>query len=255
MKVKVGVDLGSAAIKAVIVSDGKILWRGLTPTAPGQESRAKAVVARGLSFLGLKESDVMAVAATGYGQNLYSVAGTKVDEIKANAAGLFRLSEGRARVIVNVGGQDLKIIRLNERGRIVDFKMNDKCAAGTGRFFEVAARILDVPLEDFARLSEESKGKATLNSTCVVFAESEIVSLLAKGTPPSDVALALNASVAKRVAALMGQANIPDEVWLDGGPAVNSSLAKALSEEILAEVLTTSDPRFTVAFGAVLSID
>ncbi|MDR0549399.1 MAG: acyl-CoA dehydratase activase [Deltaproteobacteria bacterium] len=254
MKVKVGVDLGSAAIKVVLTDGAAILWRGQTPTAPGQEILAKKVLKKGLSELGLTESAVTKVVATGYGKGLCGLAEERVDEITANATGLYRLSQGQGRLIVNIGGQDLKIIHLDERGRVADFKMNDKCAAGTGRFFELAARLLDVPLADFGALSEKASSVVTLNSTCVVFAESEMVSLMATGVTAGDIASALQTSVARRVASLVGSANLGAGVWLDGGPALNKGLVKALADELLAEVFVLPEPQYTVAFGAAITV-
>ncbi|MDR1871318.1 MAG: acyl-CoA dehydratase activase [Deltaproteobacteria bacterium] len=254
MTIKAGFDLGSAAIKVVITEGEKIVWRGQTPTAPGQEALAKSLLDQGLGELGLKSDAVSQVAATGYGKGLCGLAEIRIDEIRANAVGLFKLSEGQARVIVNIGGQDIKIIHLDDQGRVADFKMNDKCAAGTGRFFEVTARLLDTPLSEFSRLSEDSKESVSLNSTCVVFAESEMVSLMAKGAAKGDIIKALHSSVARRVGAMMNRDNLDEGVWLDGGPATNAALAKALEDELITEVKALDKPQYTVAYGAVLSL-
>jgi predicted CoA-substrate-specific enzyme activase len=254
VKVKVGVDLGSAAVKAVLVEGDEIVWRGQAPTAPGQAALAKSLWLRGLSELGLNDSAVLGVAATGYGQNLCALAEARVDEISANAAGLFRLSHGQARRAVNIGGQDVKIIRLDAEGNVADFKMNDKCAAGTGRFFDLTARLLDVPLADFPKISQSAQAGVTLNSTCVVFAETEIVSLMAQGVAVGDIVHALHGSVARRVASLLGRADLEEEIWLDGGPALNSALAEALADELMAEVRVTDWPQYTVAYGAALAL-
>jgi predicted CoA-substrate-specific enzyme activase len=176
------------------------------------------------------------------------------DEISANAAGLFHLSGGQARTVINIGGQDLKVMNLDERGRVIDFKMNDKCAAGTGRFFELAARLLDTPLDEFAALSRQAETGIELNSTCVVFAESEMVSLLARGVGKAEIVKALHASVARRAAGLMGR-ECPGPVWLDGGPARNRGLAEALEEELMTEIRVLAHPQYTVAYGVALSLD
>ena len=177
-----------------------------------------------------------------------------MDEISANALGLFRQSGGRAGVIINIGGQDSKVIRLAPDGRVRDFRMNDKCAAGTGRFFEQAARILDVPLVDFARLGAASKKEIDINSTCVVFAESEIVSLLSAGAERQDVIRGLCASVARRAAGLMGKDDAEGDVYLDGGPALNECLVEALRDELAADVHVLEAPQYTVAHGAAFSL-
>jgi predicted CoA-substrate-specific enzyme activase len=249
---RIGLDLGSTAVKAVIVDGVEALWRGRTPTVPDQEEVAAALIERGLQELGLQGRQ-RRTASTGYGKNLYQAADLRLDELSANARGLHQLSRGQARVLINVGGQDLKAARLSATGQVLDFRMNDKCAAGTGRFFELAARLLNVPLERFAEAALEPGPEVELNSTCVVFAESEIVSLMARGVGRGSVVRALNASVARRAAGLLGRTEA-SEVWLDGGPALNRGLAEALEEELLTEVKVTEAPQYTVAYGAALSL-
>ncbi|MDR2353696.1 MAG: acyl-CoA dehydratase activase [Deltaproteobacteria bacterium] len=254
MDYKIGLDLGSTAIKAVIVADkGEILWRGKIPTAPDQEVLADSLIERGKEELGLDPLAKFGLASTGYGKSLYKKADLKLDELRANARGLFQLSGGEARSLINIGGQDLKVMRLSDKGEVTDFRMNDKCAAGTGRFFELAARLLNIPLDKFAEISKEPGEDVELNSTCVVFAESEIVSLLARGVKPSSVVRALHASVARRAVGLLGRIT-SNVVWLDGGPAQNRGLVDAIEDELLAEVKVTSEPQYTVAFGAAISL-
>ncbi|MDR1920237.1 MAG: acyl-CoA dehydratase activase [Candidatus Adiutrix sp.] len=255
MTLRIGLDLGSTAIKMVLAEGGDTLWRAQTATAPGQEFLAQRLIGEALRGLGLGPEQVGGVAVTGYGKKLFAAATKNIDEITANAAGVFKLSGGRARTVINIGGQDVKIIALTPDGRVDDFRMNDKCAAGTGRFFELAARLLDAPLGDFGALSRAAQNDLELNSTCVVFAESEIVSLLARGAGREDVVRALNVSVARRVAALMGRARPEGPVYLDGGPARNGGLVEALEEELMAEVTVLEEPQFTVAFGAALSLE
>jgi predicted CoA-substrate-specific enzyme activase len=259
MDLDIGVDLGSTAIKVVITGGGKTLWRGVTPTVPRQEKEAQKLIDQGL--LELRSGGIAAgaytVAATGYGKKLFGSAKKNIDEVSANALGLWALSDGAARCVINVGGQDFKILRISEKGGVFDFKMNDKCAAGTGRFFEQAARILDVPLTDFAILAENAENDIDINSTCVVFAESEIVSLLAEGVRKEDIIRALMYSVARRIAGFIGFADETGEsgVYLDGGPARNRALVSALSDELNTTVHTLEEPQFTVAYGAALSLD
>jgi predicted CoA-substrate-specific enzyme activase len=255
MSFKIGLDLGSTAIKMVLVKQDKIEWSRLVATAPGQEALALDLVKDAMDSQGLSEGDIENIAATGYGKKLMSNAGHVVDEISANASGLFRLSEGKCRVIINIGGQDLKVINLTDTGKVADFKMNDKCAAGTGRFFEQAARILDTPLESFGEMSKLADEPMELNSTCVVFAESEIVSLLAKGVPKEKIIKGLHHSVARRVANLLGRNQIPNDgdIYLDGGPSQNIGLVEALEDELLMEVKVLPNPQYTVAYGAAIS--
>jgi len=248
----VGLDLGSAAIKVVFAEDGRILWRGLASTAPGQAGIVQKLIEDGLARLGLERELPMKIISTGYGKKLFERADRNVDEITANALGAFRLSEGKARTVINIGGQDLKIMTLNDKGRVVDFKMNDKCAAGTGRFFELIARILDTSIADFAELSASSTEELEINSTCAVFAESEIISLLARGIGKGAILKALHASIARRVAGLLGRDLPKGAVFLDGGPAQNRALAAAIEDELMTDVYVLEAPQFTAAYGATL---
>ena len=254
MTFNIGLDLGSTAIKMVLIDGDRLIWQDRTPTAPGQEAVARKLISQALERLDLDESRIEGVAATGYGKKLFTGALKNIDEITANAAGLFKLSGGRARTLINIGGQDLKVLTLADDGRVLDFRMNDKCAAGTGRFFEQAARILDTSLNEFGELSLAAENDLELNSTCVVFAESEIVSLLARGVRKEDVIRSLNCSVARRVAGLMGRSAIEGDVYLDGGPAQNRGLVDALEDELMVEIHVLDQPQFTVAYGAALSL-
>ena len=255
MNLKIGVDLGSAYIKAVFTDGDEMIWRGLTATAPGQEALAAGLIEDGRKALGLPAGLGIGVVSTGYGRNLFQAADLKVDEITAGALGAFKRSGGAAGNVLNIGGQDLKAIRLCENGRVLDFKMNDKCAAGTGRFFELAARILDTPLDDFGRLSEQADAEIELNSTCVVFAESEIVSLLAGGVSRESIIKALNVSVARRASGLLDKAVASEGLWLDGGPARNTGLRTAFEDELMTEVHVLPEPLYTVAYGAAVSLN
>ena len=255
MNLRIGIDLGSTNIKVVFVNDDELIWCGMTATAPGQEALAAGLIADGRKALGLPAGlPNTGLVSTGYGRNLFQASDMKVDEITAGSLGAFKRSGGAARNVLNIGGQDLKALRLSESGQVVDFKMNDKCAAGTGRFFELAARILDTPLEDFGRLADLADTEVELNSTCVVFAESEIVSLLARGVSRESIIKALNVSVARRASGLLDRGAASDGLWLDGGPAQNTGLRTAFEDELMTEVMTLPDPLYTVAYGAAVSI-
>ncbi|MCP4119958.1 MAG: hypothetical protein GY737_32095, partial [Desulfobacteraceae bacterium] len=149
MKLTLGIDLGSTAIKLVFVNDGELIWKKVEPTAPQQEKIVRTMIQQGLDALSLTEDNIEKIHVTGYGKKLIANADKAVDEISANALGVYLLSGKKARSIINIGGQDVKYIKLAENGKVSDFRMNDKCAAGTGRFFEMAARILDTPITDF----------------------------------------------------------------------------------------------------------
>lgn len=254
MGLKIGLDLGSTAIKTVFVKDLEVIWKKAVPTAPGQEALALKVIENGLADLDMGEGDIKGISVTGYGRNLIAKANNVIDEVSANAWGAYLLSDKKARTIINIGGQDIKIIRISEDGKLSDFKMNDKCAAGTGRFFEMAGRILDTPIYDFAQLAGQADSSVNLNSTCVVFAESEIVSLIAKGTKKENIIRGLHESIARRIAGMLGNQEIEDDLYLDGGSANNKGLAMAIEDEIIRDVHVFPDPQFTVAYGAACTL-
>ena len=255
MAVKVGIDLGSTAIKVVFVENEQIVWKQVVPTIPGQAQVANDLIAKGLSETGYLPDQLETPVATGYGKNLVDDAGKVIDEVRANALGVFLLSDHKVRTIINIGGQDVKVIRLAETGRLIDFKMNDKCAAGTGRFFEVAGRILDTPVDKFGELGKSSVDTVNISSTCVVFAESEIVSLMAKGIEKQSIIRGLHESLARRIAGLAGGRDIEDDVYLDGGSANNCGLIAAIEDELCRDVYVLPHPQFSVAYGAARSLE
>jgi len=254
MSIIIGIDLGSTAIKVVFVKDKEIVFKEKKPTVPGQEMLAEAIIQTGLQTLGINREKIQKIGVTGYGKKLYKAATDAIDEISANAAGAFQLSSRKVRTIVNIGGQDVKVIRLSEDGKVNDFRMNDKCAAGTGRFFEMVARILDTPIFNFDELSQQATDIIDINSTCAVFAESEIISLLARGVSRENIVAGFQMSVARRVAKLIRYQTIEEDVYMDGGPARSEGLARALEEELLRPIYVLPEPQFTVAYGAALLI-
>lgn len=253
MGLKVGIDLGSTAIKVVFVENEQLVWKKAVPTAPGQSQIADRLTAEGLAALGRTADQLEATAVTGYGKGLVEGACKVIDEVSANALGIFLLSGGKARTVINIGGQDVKVIRLSETGKLLDFKMNDKCAAGTGRFFEVAGRILDTPVELFGELGRTVTDPVNINSTCAVFAESEMVSLMAKGISKERIIHGLHEAVARRIASLAGHWDMANDVYLDGGSANNRALAAAIEDELFRDVKVLPYPQFTVAYGAARS--
>ncbi len=248
---KIGIDVGSTGIKIVFVSSDRIIWKNVVPTKPGQSAMVDELIQEGMDAGSVSKTDIEKICVTGYGRNLISSGNHVVDEIWANAAGIHRLTSGRARTLINVGGQDVKIIKLSESGQVIDFRMNDKCAAGTGRFFEIAANILDTPLEDFHASDAVSDKAVSINSTCAVFAESEIVSLLAKGVNRYSIIKGINQAVARRIANLAGNGILEDDVYVDGGPAKNLGLVECLADQLLCDIKVVDNPQFTVAYGSL----
>jgi len=248
--ISIGIDLGTAATKVVFADHDDILWAKSIPTMPQSFTLSKELINEGMKSLSIKKEDIIGIAATGYGKHLFPDATKKVDEISSNAAGAHILSKNKARTVVNIGGQDVKVFTISRQGKVLDFKMNDKCAAGTGRFFDMASRILDTPLEQFGESGLQSRKPITINSTCAVFAESEIVSLLSMGVAKNDIIAGIHKSVARRIFSLTGNTYLEEEIYLDGGPGINEGLRLAMEEELMRTVKVFSQPQFTVAFGA-----
>ncbi|MCG8619379.1 MAG: acyl-CoA dehydratase activase, partial [Desulfobacterales bacterium] len=242
--------VGSTGIKIVFLdAAGNLRWKKVLPTKPGQSGVVRGLIGEGLEYCGIGEGDIGRTCVTGYGRNLIDSKDTTIDEITANAAGIYRLTDGAVRTLINIGGQDVKIIKLSDTGQVLDFRMNDKCAAGTGRFFEIAAKILDISLEGFY-LSDDVE-PVGINATCAVFAESEIVSLLAKGTDRQRIIQGINTAVARRIASLAGSGLLAEPVYVDGGPARNLGLIECLEDALMCDIHVTDHPQFTVAMGAV----
>ena len=249
-----GIDLGTAAIKVVFIDGRRLLWSKAFPTVPRYIKACEQLIEDGLRALGIKKKDVAGIATTGYGKRLYPGCKRIVDEISANAMGAYILSNKRAKTIINIGGQDVKVIKLSCDGKVKDFKMNDKCAAGTGRFFEMAGRMLDTSVQEFGDLSSLCQSPVCINSTCAVFAESEIASLLSMGRSKNDIIAGLHKSVARRIFGLTGSLYLEEEIYLDGGPGVNSGLLLSIKEEFMKDISVLAQPQFTVAFGAAVML-
>ncbi len=251
-----GVDIGSTTIKiAVIDSNERIVAHKITPTGSLFHQNSKLAFHDLLEKHDLHRNDISYVVSTGYGRKLYRDADECISEITANAvgAGKYGKNNGTVRTIINIGGQDLKVIRLDAQGHVVNFAMNDKCAAGTGRFLEMAARNLEVEVdvlgEYHARLQ---RIPSTINSTCTVFAESEIIGLLAKGESREEIIAGIHFSIARRVARLVRRLGVEEPVFFDGGPALNKGLVAAIEDELMCDLVVPEVPQLTVAYGAAL---
>ncbi|MBE9571578.1 MAG: benzoyl-CoA reductase, partial [Proteobacteria bacterium] len=198
MKCYAGIDAGSTYIKtAVIDSNSALLGYKVVPTGIDCRKTADGVFCELLGDLGLLPSDLLAITSTGYGRRLIDIAHENVTEIRAHAAGATWTAdeEKRIRTIIDIGGQDSKVIVINEKGETENFVMNDKCAAGTGRFLEVISRVLEVTVEELGPISLQARAPCQINSLCVVFAESEVISLLARGKNRMDIIAGIHRSL------------------------------------------------------------
>ena len=247
-----GIDAGSRAIKVVLVDSdsGKIVAKGLTDQGVYQDKIARELFENVLKENKILRKDVGRIVATGYGRNIVSVADSAVTEITCQAVGAGRLTPD-AKTVIDIGGQDSKIICLDGRGLVRDFVMNDRCAAGTGRFLEIIASRLAVEIDSLGRLAQKSRNPALISSMCVVFAETEIIGLLASGKQIEDIVAGVQAAVASRISAMAGQ-NIASPVVFTGGVAMIKGMDAALAAALGKKVQVSKDPQMTCALGAAI---
>jgi (R)-2-hydroxyacyl-CoA dehydratese activating ATPase len=250
-----GLDVGSMTTKAVILGCGQLHFDvysdSIKPTGIDVVEVSKKVVEEALEKINLTFNDVKVIVSTGYGRISIPFSTQTITEITCNAAGVNRLYPG-ATLAVDIGGQDSKVIRTDGKGRVIKFAMNDKCAAGTGKFLEIAAETLGVSLDELGEISLNSKRRITMSSICTVFAQTEIVSLIARRTAKEDIAAALHESVANRVFGLISSVN-PEptaKVVMTGGVARNIAIVKLLERMLGRGILVPDNPQMVTALGA-----
>jgi predicted CoA-substrate-specific enzyme activase len=246
--IALGLDIGSVAAKGVLLN-GDDIRTAVASTGWNPRDAGEKLVAGFLAASGIERADI-SIVATGYGRVSYKGADKTVTEISCHAKGVAYLLPGTD-TIIDVGGQDSKVMRINERGRVTEFAMNDKCAAGTGRFLQVTAAALGLDLQ---RLSDEEDARAetAISSMCAVFAESEIIGLLAAGEPKGAIIAGLHRSVGKRVAAMARRLGVGEKVAFTGGVALNRGIRRTLAEELGRPVFVPELCQFAGALGTAL---
>ena len=246
-----GIDIGSTASKCVMLADGKeIVAKSLISVGAGTSGPQRAI-SEVLEQAGKSKDEMAFVLATGYGRNsLEEIADAQMSELSCHAKGATFLFP-QVHTVVDIGGQDVKILQV-ENGVMTNFVMNDKCAAGTGRFLDVMARVLEVKVQDLGMLGAQSTKQVEISSTCTVFAESEVISQLSMGTDKRDIINGIHRSVASRVAGLAHRVGIRDQVVMTGGVAQNSGVVKALEEALGHEVHISPLTQYNGALGAAL---
>jgi len=238
-----GIDIGSRTVKLVILQKGAVVHSEITDTGNDPLKQALKLIAG---------KDFDAMLATGYGRKLLEIAQEvpTVTELKAHAEGA-RFLFPTCRTVLDIGGQDTKVISLDAEGRITNFEINDRCAAGTGKFLEVMAETLGFNLEEFGASALSAKCGQEISSTCTVFAESEVTGLLARGVKPAEVAWGLHQAVVRRVVAMLRRLPTTEQLVFAGGGAKNPALVKFLSDE-LGEFRIPSEPQIVGALGAAI---
>jgi len=248
-----GCDVGSATGKAVIMRNHEIISYEIIPSTTKPELTARTVMDMALKKANLSSiSELDYIVGTGYGRLKVPFANENISEITCHARGAQWLLP-TVRTVVDIGGQDCKVMSLGENGKVLEFVMNDRCAAGTGRFFEAMARVLDCGLQGLSELALQGKNPATISSQCSVFAESEVITLVNEGKELSDIVAGLHASIASRLNSMVRKVGLVEDVVLTGGCAKNDGLARALEDKLGVTVKKLPlDPQIAGAIGAAL---
>ncbi len=247
-----GVDSGSTSTDVVILNRDKEMIAGIIlPTGAGAALGAERALEEALKSAGLAREDIDAVVTTGYGRTAIQFGDKSITEITCHARGAHFL-DPEVRTVIDIGGQDSKVIRLDGEGNVVNFVMNDKCAAGTGRFLEMMARTLEMSLDEMSRLGLHYKEDITISSMCTVFAESEVVSLIAQNKAPDDIVHGLNKAVAVKTASLLKRVDGQEKFMMTGGVSKNLGLVKTLKEKLGTSLVISESAQLCGALGAAL---
>jgi predicted CoA-substrate-specific enzyme activase len=246
-----GMDVGSTASKCVILRDGTALAGSAVVAAGTGTSGPARAMAQALEQAGLTREQIALLAATGYGRNTTEDADLRISELSCHAKGAWAAFPG-VRTVIDIGGQDAKTMAVGENGRLENFMMNDKCAAGTGRFLDVMARVLELDVSQLGEEDAKSTQTVNISSTCTVFAESEVISQLSRKTPIPDLVAGIHRSVATRTASLAKRLGVRPPVVMTGGVAQNPGVVRALERELGVTIQVAPDAQLIGAYGAAL---
>ncbi|MBP2656430.1 MAG: fldI2 [Firmicutes bacterium] len=254
MNYYLGIDGGSTYIKAALISDDGVVGVDVRNTGINNSNTAEKMLDQLMESANINRNQLKFIMATGYSRKGIEIADDNVSEITAHGYGISITAPqgGNPSIIIDIGGQDSKIIYLDENCNVKNFVMNDKCAAGTGKFLEVAAKILETEVQDIGPLSLKSEAPCDINNTCIVFAQSEIISLVARKFDRIDILAGLHASMARRIAKMTRKSEIKGDILMTGGGALNIGLKAAFESEFMTEVLTAQHPQFNGAIGAAV---
>lgn len=247
-----GIDVGSLSAEAVLLTENKeVLSYSIVPTGANSRKAAGKALGMALGESGQKEGDIQYTVVTGYGRISIDFAQKRVTEITCHARGIHHWRQD-IRTLIDIGGQDSKAIRVTPQGRVADFIMNDKCAAGTGRFLEVMAGALEVELSQLASLSERAAQSVPISSMCTVFAESEVVSLIAALHPKENIIRGLHDAIALRTGSMLKRIGVEEPVAMSGGVAKNAGVVRSLAEKLGCGIYVPPEPQIIGALGAAL---
>lgn len=246
-----GIDCGAKNTKVVLLKDGNVLSKSMVPSGFDQKDAAHKAFEKALVQAGISKDDVKHITATGAGKKEVDFANNTVTEVGADAKGANKLFPS-AKTIIDVGAEEGRAIKADGKGKVVDFAINEKCAAGAGSFTESMARALEVPVENLGDLSLKSTKEIQMNAQCAVFAESEVVTLVHAKTPKEDMAKAVHDAIASRITSMARKIGVEQDVALIGGVAKNKGFVKSLKNDLGTELLLPEDPEYVTALGAAL---
>jgi predicted CoA-substrate-specific enzyme activase len=256
MKYFAGIDIGSTAIKISIADENKdLVGHKISPSGTMFYKYAHETLDSLLNDLKLNRNDIVYTVATGYGRKIFKEADENISEITANAIGARAAAKdhGQINTIINIGGQDSKAISLDADGHVVNFAMNDRCAAGTGKFLDACAMNLELGVDELGEKHFDSTGTPlSINSTCAVFAESEIIGLLGNEHTVPDIVCGVHYSIAKRIVKLVKRVGVKEGIYFDGGPALNTGLVNAIENELSKKIFIPRFPQITTSYGAAI---
>jgi predicted CoA-substrate-specific enzyme activase len=250
MNVYCGLDIGSLQAKGILLKGRSLLAKMMLPTGGNAPETAQKLFQALLAIGGVSPEEVQSIVATGYGRISVPFATKTVTEITCHARGIFHFLP-QVQTLIDIGGQDSKAICLG-KGKVKDFVMNDRCAAGTGRFLEVMAQNFQLSPKELGELSLQAKGEVAISATCTVFAESEVIGLIARGLPREEIARGIMSAIAQRVAGMVNRLGLKEPVAMSGGVAQNPGVVKALEKELGVNILIPPDPQMIGAWGAAL---
>ena len=246
-----GIDIGSVSTEMVILKEGEKAGSVVIDTGSNSKNAAERACAQALEEAGLHRESIDFIVTTGYGRKSSEVGDRSVTELTCHARGAWQI-DSRVRMVIDIGGQDSKVIKVGENGKSVDFVMNDKCAAGTGRFLEIIAKALELQISDLGELALRTEESITISSMCAVFAESEVVSLIAEGHPKELIIAGVLDSIANRVGGMAHRVGLTEPAMLTGGVAKNAGMVRALEKNLGLELIVPDEPQIVGAYGAGL---
>jgi predicted CoA-substrate-specific enzyme activase len=246
-----GLDIGALTTKAVVLRDGQIVGASVISTGDSSSDAAQSALQDALKQAGLSDKDIEATAATGAGKREVSFAQEQATDVICAARGI-QFLHPEAKGVIDMGGESTRVLKLDDAGKVVDFALNDKCAAGTGVFLDAIGKVMGVAVDEMGPLSLESEADINITSTCVVFAESEVVSQVHRQTPKKDIVRGIHKSIATRVYGLVSRVGLDGNSMAIGGLAKNRGIVACLEELMSDELKVPEHPQVVAALGAAL---